>query len=288
MLGRFLDDSFAPEVRADVTALTVARWPRTRATATRPVPGHHRLGPRRLARPLGVALADRRAAVCCRPLVGRLVDRMAAPLGDDGGPGGRRRWCADRRPARNLPLFVVGLSVMAIAKIFYDLAIGAFVADRVPFGRRSRVLSLPEIVGDGLADRRQPLGARRRRSAHGTSPTSSSRPSCSSWPVRSTARCRTRPAAPSTRRAHGHGARDEPSWRMIVLTVAGRRACSPARSSCSSRSGRGWRTRSTSRRSRARRRRVRVRRDRSGVQHGLGAPHRPVGQGALRRARQRG
>jgi len=46
--------------------------------------------------------------------------------------------------AHHLAVFVVGLSLMSLAKMTYDVALNSYIADRVPFAIRSRVTSLTE------------------------------------------------------------------------------------------------------------------------------------------------
>jgi predicted MFS family arabinose efflux permease len=43
-------------------------------------------------------------------------------------------------------VFVIGLALVSVSKMSYDVALGAWIADRVPFARRSRVIGLTEIA----------------------------------------------------------------------------------------------------------------------------------------------
>ena len=45
-----------------------------------------------------------------------------------------------------MPQFVVGLCLLSLGKVGYDIALGAWIADRVPWERRSRVIGLTEIA----------------------------------------------------------------------------------------------------------------------------------------------
>jgi predicted MFS family arabinose efflux permease len=146
VLARVLDESYDADVRSSVTALTVGRFT-TNAAYRFAVPflatiaaGLHVTLER-----LGVGLAVTEVMTLSAPLVGRLVERTARRRAMLVGLGGVAAGAVVAGLSRQLVVFVVGLSIISLAKMTYDVALNAYIADRVPFAVRSRVTSLTEI-----------------------------------------------------------------------------------------------------------------------------------------------
>jgi predicted MFS family arabinose efflux permease len=146
VLARVLDESYDADVRSSVTALTVGRFA-TNAAYRFAVPFlatiasglHITLGR------LGVGLAIAEVMTLSAPLVGRLVERTARRRAMLVGLTGVIVGAVVAGFSRHLWMFVVGLSIISVAKMTYDVALNAYIADRVPFSIRSRVTSLTEI-----------------------------------------------------------------------------------------------------------------------------------------------
>lgn len=150
MLQRALDESYPEEVRSTITSLTIAR---TAANAC------FRFAPAFLATiasgldisldRLGIALAISELSGLLSTLTGRLVDRFhrrtAMVLGLLGVAGGTV--LAATSPS--VVMFTVALVIIAQTKVMFDLGLGAFMADRVAFDRRGRVMGLTETSWAG-------------------------------------------------------------------------------------------------------------------------------------------
>ena len=89
VLGRFLDDSFAPEVRTDITALTVSRLAANSCYRySAPFLATIARGLDVSLDQIGVALAIAELGGLLSPLTARLVDRLGAAHLDGGRPAG--------------------------------------------------------------------------------------------------------------------------------------------------------------------------------------------------------
>jgi MFS transporter, YNFM family, putative membrane transport protein len=140
-----LDESYAAEIRSSVTALTVGRLT-SNAAYRFPVPFLATIADGldvSLSR-LGVGLAITEVVTLSAPLVGRAVERITRRRAMLIGLSGVALGALIAGLASQLAVFVVGLAVMSLAKMTYDVGLNAFIADRVPFAIRSRVTSLTE------------------------------------------------------------------------------------------------------------------------------------------------
>ncbi len=150
MLHRALDDSFSPEVRHRVTLLTAGR------TAAN--------GCFRFAAPFlaviahgngtslagaGVALAVGELSGLLSPLNGEIVERLqrrtAMTLGLIGVGVGTVLAASSVHPA----MLAAALVVISQSKMMFDLGLGAWISDRVPYATRSRVMGLTETSWAG-------------------------------------------------------------------------------------------------------------------------------------------
>jgi predicted MFS family arabinose efflux permease len=145
VLGRVLDASYDTEVRSSVTALTLGRLA-SNAVYRFPVPFLAMIadGLRVSLGRLGVGLAIAELLTLSAPLVGRLVERTTRRWAMLAGLAGVAGGALIAAVSRDLAVFVVALSVISVAKMTYDVALNAYIADRVPFRVRSRVTSLTE------------------------------------------------------------------------------------------------------------------------------------------------
>jgi len=145
VLRRGLDDSFPADVRQHVTALTVAR---TTANAC------FRFAPPFLATiahgngtdlaGIGVAVAISELSGLLSPFNGEIVERLhrrtAMALGLTGVGIGTMLAASSVHTV----MFAVALVLIAQSKVMFDLGLGAWVSDRVPFAQRGRIIGLTE------------------------------------------------------------------------------------------------------------------------------------------------
>lgn len=144
-LAPFLRDETSAEVRRDVVLLTVARLA---ANAC------YRFAPPFLATisrgvgitldQIGIAIAIAELAGLLSPLMARLVDalprRSAMAVGLAGVAAGTLLAAA----SSGLALLAIALVVLGQSKVLFDLGLGSWIADHVPYERRSRIVGLTE------------------------------------------------------------------------------------------------------------------------------------------------
>ncbi|MEO8364142.1 MAG: MFS transporter [Ilumatobacteraceae bacterium] len=145
MFGGRLDDSFAPQVRNNITAVTFAR-----ITAN----ACYRFAPPFLAviakgfnislPELGVAMFVSELSGLASPFAGRFVDRLRHRNAMLLGLGGTAAGALMAAVAPNPVLFAVGITFMCTTKLFFDLGLGAWIADHVAYERRSRIVGITE------------------------------------------------------------------------------------------------------------------------------------------------
>ena len=160
MLERVLDDTHSDEVRRVVPMLTFARF------AANSV---YRYAPPFIATiargldvdiaDIGVALAITEASGLASPLVGRLVDRVPRRVAMTGGMLGMAAGAAIAAGSTGVVWFAVGLLVLALTKIVFDIGLIAWTADHVPYERRGRGRrDHRDVMGVRTPDRRSSLG----------------------------------------------------------------------------------------------------------------------------------
>ncbi|MEY3365830.1 MAG: hypothetical protein RIS71_567 [Actinomycetota bacterium] len=145
MLGRGLDDSFDPEIRRNITAVTAARLV-TNAC--------YRFAPPFLAiiakgfdasiEDIGIAVAISELTGLTSPMAGRLVDRLTHRTSMLLGLVGTALGCVIAALAPNLLVFGIGVAVLALTKQSFDLGLGAWIADHVKYEQRGRIVGLTE------------------------------------------------------------------------------------------------------------------------------------------------
>lgn len=139
------DESFSPTVRRHVTLLTVAR---TVANAS------YRFAPPFLAiiargfnmsiSQMGIALTVSELTGLASPIVGRRVDAMSRRRAMRIGLFGVGIGAVVAGSAPNLAVFTVGIILLGGSKVAYDVALGAWIADHVPWNKRSAVVGFTE------------------------------------------------------------------------------------------------------------------------------------------------
>jgi MFS family permease len=134
-----------PEVRRNVGILTTARLfantcyrfaPPFLATIARGL--HVSLDD------VGVALAVAELAGLFSPLTARLVDRFPRRTTLTAGLVGTALGAALAAGSSGMVMFAVALVVVSQSKVAFDLGLASWIADHVPYERRSRVVGLTE------------------------------------------------------------------------------------------------------------------------------------------------
>ena len=146
VLGRVLDDSYAPEVRRDLTAFAAAR---TTSNAC-----YRFVAPfiATIARGLHVSLADIGVAIAiselsglASPLIGRLVDRLGARRAVAAGLGAVLAGTCLAAATQGVAMLAVALVILGFGNSTFYLGVGSWIAMHVPFERRGRVTGLIEV-----------------------------------------------------------------------------------------------------------------------------------------------
>lgn len=145
MLGKRLDDSFAPEVRQNITAITLARLV---ANAC------YRFAPPFLAiiakgfsitlPEIGFAMFVSELSGLASPLAGRIVDKLRHRTAMLLGLGGTAVGTTIAALAPTPVVFAVGITFMCTTKLCFDLGLAAWIADQVRYEQRSRVVGFTE------------------------------------------------------------------------------------------------------------------------------------------------
>ena len=146
VLGRVLDDSYAPEVRRDLTAFAAARMTSNAC--------YRFVGPfiATIARGLHVRLADIGLAIAiselfglASPLIGRLVDRLGARRAVAVGLGAAIIGTCLAAASQGVAMLAIALVILGQGNTTFYLGIGTWIAMHVPYERRGRVTGLIEV-----------------------------------------------------------------------------------------------------------------------------------------------
>lgn len=146
MLGRVLDDSYAPEVRRDLTAFAAARLTSNAC--------YRFVGPfiATIARGLDVKLADIGVAIAiselfglASPVIGRVVDRLGARKGVAVGLTAAIAGTCLAAASQGVGMLTLALILIGQGNTTFYLGIGTWIAMHVPYERRGRVTGLIEV-----------------------------------------------------------------------------------------------------------------------------------------------
>ncbi|MFM8867386.1 MAG: MFS transporter [Ilumatobacteraceae bacterium] len=146
VIGRLLDDSFVGEIKRNITIVTIARLV---ANAC------YRFAPPFLAiivTDLDVTLSQAGFAIflseltgLLSPMVGRLTERVSHRASMVIGLVGTGVGCAIAAVAPSLTWFAIGITVLVFTKQAFDIGLGAWIADHVPYAQRGRITGLTEM-----------------------------------------------------------------------------------------------------------------------------------------------
>ena len=146
VLGRVLDDSYAPEVRRDLTAFAAARMTSNAC--------YRFVGPfiATIARGLHVRLADIGVAIAiselfglASPVIGRLVDRLGARRAVALGLGAAIIGTCLAAASQGVATLAIALVILGQGNTTFYLGIGTWIAMHVPYEKRGRVTGLIEV-----------------------------------------------------------------------------------------------------------------------------------------------
>ncbi|MEO8265305.1 MAG: MFS transporter [Ilumatobacteraceae bacterium] len=146
MLGRALDDSYAPEVRGNLTAFAGARLTSNAC--------YRFVGPfiATIARGLDVKLADIGVAIAvselfglASPMIGHVVDRLGERRAVAVGLGAGIVGTCLAAASQGVVMLAVALVLIGQGNTTFYLGIGTWIAHHVPYERRGRVIGLIEV-----------------------------------------------------------------------------------------------------------------------------------------------
>jgi predicted MFS family arabinose efflux permease len=147
MLNRLLDDSFDKEIHRNITAVTIARLVANAA---------YRFAPLFLATiargfdvslsTLGFAIFASELSGFASPFAGRIVDRLTHRNSMLLGLVGSAVGCTIAAVSTSPLIFSVGVTVLALTKQSFDLGLGAWIADHVPYNQRGKIVGLTETA----------------------------------------------------------------------------------------------------------------------------------------------
>lgn len=148
MLNRWLDSSYDRAVRDNLVSLTVTRLVANTGYRFAPpfiaiIAGAEQGFDVSIAE-VGLIISISELAGFLAPLLGTYVDRVSRRVAMATGLGGSFLGIMLMALAPNLILLCVGLTMLNLLKSCFDLGMAAWIADRVPYERRGRVVGLTE------------------------------------------------------------------------------------------------------------------------------------------------
>ena len=148
MLSRLLDESYDRAVRDNLLPLTATRIVANTAYRFAPpfiaiIAGAEQGFDVSIAR-VGLVISVSELAGFLAPLLGTFVDRVARRTAMAVGLAGSLVGILLMAIAPNLVVLCVGLTLLNLLKSCFDLGMAAWIADRVPYDRRGRVVGLTE------------------------------------------------------------------------------------------------------------------------------------------------
>jgi len=146
VLSRWLDDSFSPLVKKNITLLTSARF------ATNAC---YRFTPPFVAiiakdfdislSEIGVALTISELSGLLSPFIGKFVDYLSRRTAMLFGLIGIAIGALLAGISQNIFIFTLGVTMISVTKSFFDLAMSGWISDHVPYEKRGRYIGLTEV-----------------------------------------------------------------------------------------------------------------------------------------------
>lgn len=145
MPHRVLGPSYPAVVRQHIALLTIARLCANACYRfAAPFLATIALGTNASLDQLGIAIAISELCGLMSPLLGRVVDRLSRRLAMVLGLSGVAIGTSLAASSHSVALFAVALVVIGQTKVMFDLGLGSWIADHVPYQRRSRVVGITE------------------------------------------------------------------------------------------------------------------------------------------------
>ena len=146
VLGRVLDETYAPEVRRDLTAVAAARTTTNACYRfVAPFIGTIARGLHVTVADIGIAIAVSELAGLASPVMGRFVDRLGPRRAVTIGLAGVFVGAALAAGSQGVAMLAVALVIISQGNITFYLGVGAWIAAHVPYERRGRVTGLVEV-----------------------------------------------------------------------------------------------------------------------------------------------
>jgi len=143
--GRLLDESYPAAIRGDLLTVTIARLGTNALIRfAPPFLGVIASGLDVTVGRLGVALTVAELGGLSATIIGRLVDHLARRIAMVLGLAGITAGACLAAAGGHVVVFGAGLLVLTLSKLLFDIGQGAWIADHVPFERRSRVVGINE------------------------------------------------------------------------------------------------------------------------------------------------
>jgi len=144
-MSRLLDDSYPLETRRHIAAVTVARLNSNACFRFAPpflasISDDFEISLSRL----GVALMITELVMAVAPILGAFVDRIPRRAAMSVGLIGVSGASTLAAVSQSVWLFVIGITVLGLAKFVFDIGMTAWVNDHVDYERRGRVIGITE------------------------------------------------------------------------------------------------------------------------------------------------
>lgn len=146
MLSRWLDDSFSPLVRKNITLLTGARLTTNACYRfTPPFVAIIAKGFDISLSEIGIALTISELSGLLSPFIGRFVDYLSRRTAMLAGLIGIGFGALLAAVSPNIFVFTIGVTLISITKNFFDLGMSGWISDHVPYEKRGRYIGITEI-----------------------------------------------------------------------------------------------------------------------------------------------
>ena len=146
MLSRWLDDSFSPLVRKNITLLTGARLTTNACYRfTPPFVAIIAKGFNISLSEIGIALTISELSGLLSPFIGRFVDYLSRRTAMLAGLIGIGFGALLAAVSPNIFVFTIGVTLISITKNFFDLGMSGWISDHVPYEKRGRYIGITEI-----------------------------------------------------------------------------------------------------------------------------------------------
>lgn len=146
MLSRWLDETFSPLAKRNVTLLTAVRLTTNSCYRfTPPFVAIIAKGFDISLSQIGVALTISELSGLLSPFIGRFVDRLSRRVAMLMGLIGIGIGAFLAAVSPNVYVFTLGVTLISVTKNFFDLGMSGWISDHVPYEKRGRYIGITEI-----------------------------------------------------------------------------------------------------------------------------------------------